>query len=967
MGDSESKFDARRSRQSALVILVIVIAAAGWIWWLCARRPDINFLVHHEPADWIVYPLPANPIAQQNGPYAVTYRRQFSLDRLPAHAPLRVRALGEVQVKLNDSLVDLSKAMPADWKDVTEVDAVILLRVGPNHIEASVTNDHGPLALWLTLGDSPPILVSDSQWTCSIAGSTWAQARNAEAPMPIRAGNSLAGGEKTADVWQSAWPALAGLAVVAVVAVVFWERWGKARVLDWPARRRRDLAVGIVVALLLVLFFNNDRSLPYPVGFDAKAHLDYIRYIQWNASLPLADEGWELHQPPLYYVISTLLLTLCKISLGMPGSIPEAIVSPSALTVLRLVNWAAVLAQIALVWASLKLLFPTNRTAQLAGAIFIIFLPMQLYMAHFASNDIFAATTSCAVIYLCLRVFRESEPGIGLLIGLGLCMGAALLSKTTTIGLVPMVVAVLAGRLIARGERSGHAWFRQVGLPVLVCLAVCGWHFGRVWSRFGTPLIGSFDPATGFKWWQHQGYNTTAYFSRFGQALWAPFFSEFHGFADGIYSTLYGDGLWAGVAEPRGRVPWNYDLMVMGYWLALVPTLLIAAGLVAMLVDLIKRPSTEWFLILGWAFIMSLAVLFHYLRLPYMCHVKAFYALPAAIALAILLARGTQVLPARPWSQAALVALLGWWGVTAYATYWIRAGSPATETAMGLSGRTDRPQAFKHFQNAVATDPNYENGLLGLGSATIYVAHNPTGGLDLLKKDVQFHPDSATGWEMLATILQSQGQTTLALEAAKEAVSKGPDSVQAHGRYGMLLSLAGRSDEAIDQYRQAIACWPGEAQMHQELAKALAKRGQYREAIAHFRMARQWFKDESDVVSAMTALARLLSTAPAAEGGSVDEGLRLAQEGVVMLRQMSQPDLTSRIMVLDTLAIASANAGQFPAAVQAASQALSWAQMMASQLPASERQQAQELVVDLRSRLKLFEANQPYRELVGSH
>src|SRR5262249_55052406 len=155
---------------------------------------------------------------------------------------------------------------------------------------------------------------------------------------------------------------------------------------------------------------------------------------------------------------------------------------PTALTVLRLVNWAAVVAQIALVWGALKLLFPKHLAAQLAGGIFIVFLPMQLYMAHFTSNDILAATMSCAAIYLCLRVLRETEPGRGLLIGLGICLGAALLSKTTTLGLVPVVVAVMAGQLIAHGEKKPEAWFRRLGLPILACLLVSGWHFARVWT-----------------------------------------------------------------------------------------------------------------------------------------------------------------------------------------------------------------------------------------------------------------------------------------------------------------------------------------------------------------------------------------------------------------------------------------------------------------------------------------------------
>src|SRR5262249_12957962 len=157
-GDSESAYDARQSWRTGMLLLVIGAAVGGWLWWLCARRPDINFLVHHEPAEWIVYPLPANTIAQQNGRCAVTFRRQFSIHQPPAHATLRVRALGEIQLKVNGSPIDLSKAMPGNWKDAAEVDASSHLRAGTNHLEATVSNDRGSMALWLTLGDSPVIV-----------------------------------------------------------------------------------------------------------------------------------------------------------------------------------------------------------------------------------------------------------------------------------------------------------------------------------------------------------------------------------------------------------------------------------------------------------------------------------------------------------------------------------------------------------------------------------------------------------------------------------------------------------------------------------------------------------------------------------------------------------------------------------------------------------------------------------------
>ena len=44
------------------------------------------------------------------------------------------------------------------------------------------------------------------------------------------------------------------------------------------------------------------------MGFDTAAHEQYIRFIQEKHALPLPKDGWEMHQPPLYYAVSALLL-----------------------------------------------------------------------------------------------------------------------------------------------------------------------------------------------------------------------------------------------------------------------------------------------------------------------------------------------------------------------------------------------------------------------------------------------------------------------------------------------------------------------------------------------------------------------------------------------------------------------------------------------------------------------------------
>src|SRR5208283_1185794 len=66
-------------------------------------------------------------------------------------------------------------------------------------------------------------------------------------------------------------------------------------------------------------------------------------------------------------------------------------------------------------------------------------------------------------------------------------------------------------------------WLRSVSAIVVVCLVVCGWHYGRVWARFGKPIVGNWDALSGQEgqgqWWLEPGFGTSAFYFHFGRAL----------------------------------------------------------------------------------------------------------------------------------------------------------------------------------------------------------------------------------------------------------------------------------------------------------------------------------------------------------------------------------------------------------------------------------------------------------------
>jgi hypothetical protein len=104
--------------------------------------------------------------------------------------------------------------------------------------------------------------------------------------------------------------------------------------------------------------------LPFHAGFDAKEHLKYINHIQEHRALPLPNEGWEMYQPPLYYLIAAASLSACKLSINDPGSV----------FVLRLLGTFLGIAHLVLVFLSLRLLFPAR--IAFVGLVLAAFLPM---------------------------------------------------------------------------------------------------------------------------------------------------------------------------------------------------------------------------------------------------------------------------------------------------------------------------------------------------------------------------------------------------------------------------------------------------------------------------------------------------------------------------------------------------------------------------------------------------------------
>ena len=154
------------------------------------------------------------------------------------------------------------------------------------------------------------------------------------------------------------------------------------------------------------------------------------------------------------------------------------------------------------------------------------------------------------------------------------------------------------------------------------------------------------------------------------------------------------------------------------------------------------------------------------------------------------------------------------------------------------------------------------------------------------------------------------------------------------------LENRGKLPEAIEQYRLALSVCPGEVFALSSLAKALDKNGQVGQAIEYYRRALEL---NPDAVQETVNLALIYATSP-------DDALRDGAEAVRLAEHACQVGGRGPVL-LDVLACAYAENGQFKEAMGAAREAHAMAQAEGKT----------DLARKIAARLKLYEAGRAFR------
>lgn len=283
--------------------------------------------------------------------------------------------------------------------------------------------------------------------------------------------------------------------------------------------------VSINTILVMFVLLGTTYSIVTPV-FEASDELWHYPLVQWLSRgnpLPIQDPHnvgpWkqEASQPPLYYtVVGWATAWIDTSDLGQvlrpnphvdngvitrDGNINLVIHDPAreafpwrgAVLAVHLARFLSVLMGAATVWLTYRIareLFPPARGGDKSGEWFALsaaavnaFTPMFVFISGAVNNDNLAMPLCSLALLLMVKRLRAPEepatPGFraGRWIPLGVVLGLAALTKTSTLGL--LALAALSVAIVAWKRRSWQEFFAggiAVAMPVLV---IAGWWYVR--------------------------------------------------------------------------------------------------------------------------------------------------------------------------------------------------------------------------------------------------------------------------------------------------------------------------------------------------------------------------------------------------------------------------------------------------------------------------------------------------------
>ena len=660
---------------AAIFLIACLLGIAGV--WKILDDPGIPLLIAERGADWIHARQPMELKSRQSQSLTTFFRTGFEVEKVPRQAIFTLRAMKRTIVWLDDRIIFMSDPQLHEWKQAFQVDITERLNPGKHEIRIAVMNQNGHPALIAyceALG-----IATGEHWEAAIDGKIWKPALSVKSwQYPVDCYRQLNINPALVDeliplpkkfqradqAFLSKLPVFLPIFITVFIFSVLSSRKERPAWLKSPLITAGGVR-WIVLTAWICLAINNIGKIPLYAGMDSDQHLKYIEYVATTWRIPLATEGWQMFQPPLFYIISALFYKF------LAGYFSWETVFMT-LRVFPLVCGAI---QIELCWRALRYAFPGREDLQIVGTLVGGLLPMNLYISQVIGNEPLAGCLSAMVVVLIIRYLRlPSQHRWPAFAFMGLFLGLAMLTKVTAVLLVPPVLlAITYGGLTEhdRVKQGLVAAFMRIAVVLGVAFLVSGWYYTRNYLEMGRFFIGGWDASRGIVWWQDPGYRTLEQFYTFGESLFYPVYSAVTGIWDSLYSTFWMDGFLSGICLYDFRPPWNYGFMFAGTWFALLPSAAIAIGALASIVNPLREDKRVSFFCTLCVGIYLSAILYLFLTVPTYSTGKATYALGLIPCFAVLCAEGFNILTKRPFLKATVYGIVVCWAFAVYVTYFI--------------------------------------------------------------------------------------------------------------------------------------------------------------------------------------------------------------------------------------------------------------------------------------------------------
>ncbi len=214
-------------------------------------------------------------------------------------------------------------------------------------------------------------------------------------------------------------------------------------------------------------------------------------------------------------------------------------------------------------------------------------------------------------------------------------------------------------------------------------------------------------------------------------------------------------------------------------------------------------------------------------------------------------------------------------------------------------------EALKAFELAIAWDPNC---WLALHNRAVSRAQqgNLEGALLDFNRTIELNPGLAIAFRNRGELLAATGRTEEAAADYTMALAQLPNDAELHAMHGHAMHRLGRFEEALANFSRSIELSPHHAEVFAHRGNVLAEVGDYPRAIADYREA---LAIDTGSVDAHRSLSWLLATCP-------DKRYRNSQLALASGKKAAELAAPGDPFVLDTLAAAYANVGQFQLAIR---------------------------------------------------